>query len=167
MLSVVPPLYAARQTETNKFYPSTFTVAHLQGDVLVNSSSRISVSYGEPCFLVDERDMVWNNRTGLTSRVIGPRPREWRGEMCISFSAPGKQQNDPVRFGDQNVTIQVASSKRFRTGFNKSLSNYKKASSSVVGGYISSDGSGFPLLFEIRPARRVADAVGGPNTCEP
>ena len=80
LISVVPPLFPARETESDKFFPSVFTVTHLNGDI---GRSGIALGYGDPCYLVDERGCVWNNKTGLTSSYIGPRPRGWNGEMCI------------------------------------------------------------------------------------
>jgi hypothetical protein len=61
----------------------------------------------------------------------------------LSFSSSSKSSGESVSFGDQNVTVHVHSSNRFRTSMNKPLSNYKKSSSSIIGGYICSDGSGF------------------------
>jgi hypothetical protein len=79
ILSVVPPLFPAATTEKNKYFPSLFTVTHVDGD----TGRRMALGYGDPFYLVDENGLVWNNKTGLGSGYIGPRPRGWRGEICI------------------------------------------------------------------------------------
>ncbi|TMW65327.1 hypothetical protein Poli38472_007969 [Pythium oligandrum] len=58
----------------------------------------------------------------------------------------------PVRFGDQHVVVTVVESNRHSQMFNKRLTNFKKPTSKIVGGYICCDGKGTELRFTIRPA---------------
>lgn len=59
----------------------------------------------------------------------------------------------PVRFGDANVAIVVVESNRHSQKFNKRLSNFKKPTSRIAGGYICCDGKGVELRFTLYPAR--------------
>uniref|UniRef100_M4B677 CRAL-TRIO domain-containing protein n=1 Tax=Hyaloperonospora arabidopsidis (strain Emoy2) TaxID=559515 RepID=M4B677_HYAAE len=63
-----------------------------------------------------------------------------------------KTEAGPVCFGDSDVAITVVESNRRSQVFNRRLSNYKKATSRIAGGYICCDGSGTELRFSILPA---------------
>lgn len=58
----------------------------------------------------------------------------------------------PVRFGDHNVCIRVVESNRHSQMFNKRLTNFKKPTSRIAGGYICCDGKGTEMRFTIIPA---------------
>ncbi|KAF1324706.1 Phosphatidylinositol transfer protein, partial [Globisporangium splendens] len=58
----------------------------------------------------------------------------------------------PLRYGDRNVAIKVAESNRHSVMFNKRLSNFKKPTSRIAGGYICCDGKGSDLKFTVCPA---------------
>ncbi|POM61235.1 hypothetical protein PHPALM_29782, partial [Phytophthora palmivora] len=58
-----------------------------------------------------------------------------------------------VCFGDSNVAITVVESNRHSQMFNKRLSNFKKPTSHIAGGYICCDGKGTELRFAIWPAK--------------
>lgn len=58
----------------------------------------------------------------------------------------------PVRFGDHNVCIRVVESNRHSQMFNKRLTNFKKPTSRIAGGYICCDGKGTEMRFTIFPA---------------
>jgi len=112
------------------------------------------VTYGSVVVLVDDQGMVWNNKTGglFLDGYLSPRPRGTPGEVFISFQKNGKR-GEPVQYGDVGVFIDVEDSHRFRVGFNNRLTNYKGQFSSVVGGYVSSDGSGEPLTVVVERFR--------------
>jgi hypothetical protein len=76
-----------------------------------------------------------------------------------SFAAPGKTARDPVCFGDEHVLLLVlkSSSVLSRASHKREIGNYKKASSSLVGGYLCCDGSGPGLQFQIRAAPAPGD----------
>lgn len=59
----------------------------------------------------------------------------------------------PVVFGDANVAIAVVESNRHSQMFNKRLTNFKKPTSRIVGGYICCDGKGSELRFTVWPAK--------------
>lgn len=59
----------------------------------------------------------------------------------------------PLRYGDQDVVITVVESNRHSQMFNKRLSNFKKPTSRIAGGYICCDGKGVELRFTICPAK--------------
>nr|CCA20673.1 conserved hypothetical protein [Albugo laibachii Nc14] len=60
----------------------------------------------------------------------------------------------PVFYGDHQVSIAVLESRRHSALYNKKLSNYKKNTSQIAGGYICSDGKGTELKFTILPPNR-------------
>lgn len=65
----------------------------------------------------------------------------------------------PVHFGDANVAIGVAESNRHSQMFNKRLSNFKKPTSKIQGGYICCDGKGTELRFTISPAKPKVEQI--------
>ncbi|TYZ69217.1 hypothetical protein PybrP1_011293 [[Pythium] brassicae (nom. inval.)] len=74
---------------------------------------------------------------------------EYSGVGSARSEAPGP----PVRFGDQNVAVVVVESNRHSQKFNKRLSNFKKPTSRIAGGYICCDGKGVELRFTLCPAQ--------------
>ncbi|CCI49934.1 unnamed protein product [Albugo candida] len=63
-------------------------------------------------------------------------------------------KQSPVFYGDHQVSIAVLESRRHTALYNKKLSNYKKNTSQIAGGYICSDGKGTELKFTILPPHR-------------
>ncbi|KAF4046916.1 CRAL/TRIO domain [Phytophthora infestans] len=192
ILSCVPPLGPKLQ---QLFTEDEFQVLHptdqrSQGD---------TVLYGEPLVLINQRGMVWNNKTGGITGYVGPRPRNVPGEIFVCFtkvpagvgvtknkkdkgdkldklasfastsalSASGslsmsetpETESGPVCFGDSNVAITVVESNRHSQMFNKRLSNFKKPTSKIAGGYICCDGKGTELRFAIWPTKPKIDQI--------
>ncbi|ETL79931.1 hypothetical protein L917_19533 [Phytophthora nicotianae] len=71
----------------------------------------------------------------------------------LSMSENPETETGPVCFGDANVAITVVESNRHSQMFNKRLSNFKKPTSKIAGGYICCDGKGTELRFAIWPAK--------------
>ncbi|KAG7383346.1 hypothetical protein PHYPSEUDO_003726 [Phytophthora pseudosyringae] len=71
----------------------------------------------------------------------------------LSMSESPETEAGPVSFGDSNVAITVLESNRHSQMFNKRLSNFKKPTSHIAGGYICCDGKGTELRFTIWPAK--------------
>jgi hypothetical protein len=146
-LVAVPPIGAAGSPH---FRPSTFTVTSIVADdseVLTRQRlSELPLNYGDVFVLVDDQGCVWNNRLGIAAGYVGPRPRGWTGEMTVSFSHASKRAGEPVLYGDV-LFIDVQDSFRSRTTSTKRITNFKKSSSKLVGGYLVSDGSGIALSF--------------------
>ncbi|GMF20461.1 unnamed protein product [Phytophthora lilii] len=71
----------------------------------------------------------------------------------VSISDSLETEAGPVNFGDANVAITVVESNRHSQMFNKRLSNFKKPTSHIAGGYICCDGKGTELRFTIWPAK--------------
>ncbi|GMF46795.1 unnamed protein product [Phytophthora fragariaefolia] len=71
----------------------------------------------------------------------------------VSMSESAELEVGPVCFGDANVAITVVESNRHSQMFNKRLSNFKKPTSHIAGGYICCDGKGTELRFAIWPAK--------------
>ncbi|KAL7998007.1 putative CRAL-TRIO lipid binding domain, tubulin-tyrosine ligase/Tubulin polyglutamylase [Plasmopara halstedii] len=71
----------------------------------------------------------------------------------LSMSEYPETESSPVYFGDTNVAITVVESNRHSQMFNKRLSNFKKPTSRIVGGYICCDGRGTELRFSIWPTK--------------
>ena len=53
-----------------------------------------------------------------------------------------------VHYGDE-TWLDVVWSKRFRSTYNRRLSNYKTSNSAAPGGYIVCDGQGATLMFTV------------------
>ncbi|KAG3117505.1 hypothetical protein PI124_g4212 [Phytophthora idaei] len=71
----------------------------------------------------------------------------------LSMSENLETETGPVCFGDSNVAITVVESNRHSQMFNKRLSNFKKPTSKIAGGYICCDGKGTELRFAIWPTK--------------
>ena len=69
-------------------------------------------------------------------------------EVSASLSHLANTDSKYVHYGD-HVHIDVPWSRRFRTGYNKRLTNFKKESSHIAGGYVCCDGHGGELSFTI------------------
>ncbi|TDH71127.1 uncharacterized protein CCR75_001924 [Bremia lactucae] len=191
VLSCVPPLGPKLQ---HFFTEDAFLVLHpsnqrTEGD---------KVFYGDALVLVNQRGMVWNNKTGGITGYIGPRPRGVPGEIFVSFikvpegvrvtksskkekgdkadrrmssssalsisgSSPmsevSEATTEPICFGDTNVAIEVVESNRHSQMFNKRLSNFKKPTSRIMGGYICCDGKGTELRFTIWPMKPTIEQI--------
>ncbi|KAJ0402392.1 hypothetical protein P43SY_004101 [Pythium insidiosum] len=68
-----------------------------------------------------------------------------------------------VRFGDTDVVISVVESNRHSSMFNKHLTNFKKPTSKIVGGYICCDGKGSVMRFTVFPARPKVEQISMMN----
>lgn len=75
----------------------------------------------------------------------------------------GSESQGPMRFGDRNVVITVVESNRHSQMFNKRLSNFKKPTSRIAGGYICCDGKGADLKFTICPAKPRVEQISMMN----
>ncbi|KAI9906188.1 hypothetical protein PsorP6_002757 [Peronosclerospora sorghi] len=83
-----------------------------------------------------------DKRTSLVSR-----------SGSFSMSEGFEVESGHVCFGDSNVAITVVESNRHSQMYNKRLSNFKKPTSHIAGGYICCDGKGTELRFSIWPAK--------------
>lgn len=78
------------------------------------------------------------------------------GSSSVSSASAARKTevvDGPLRYGDQNVAVVVVESNRHSQMFNKRLSNFKKPTSRIAGGYICCDGKGVHLQFTVCPAR--------------
>jgi len=75
------------------------------------------------------------------------------GSTSMSENLVDTETAGPVHFGDANVAITVVESNRHSQMFNKRLSNFKKPTSHIAGGYICCDGKGTELRFAVWPAK--------------
>ena len=144
-IACIPPL---GETLPLLFHESVFTILPAAEN---DHRRKTPVSYGAPVVLIDERQLVWNNKIGIGptswSGYIGPRSRSIAGEMFVTFKR--FDATYPISYGDNHVSIQVIDSHRTRRSFNQDLTHYWKPGSSVLGGYICCDGKGESLLFQI------------------
>ncbi|KAG7402269.1 hypothetical protein PHYBOEH_003528 [Phytophthora boehmeriae] len=69
----------------------------------------------------------------------------------------------PVCFGDGNIAITVVESNRHSQMYNKRLSNFKKPTSHIAGGYICCDGKGTELRFKIWPVKPRVEQISMMN----
>ncbi|CAM9259717.1 unnamed protein product [Chrysoparadoxa australica] len=65
----------------------------------------------------------------------------------------------PLRYADEEIMIMVENSHRLRTRYNQPLTVFKKDSSSVVGGYLCSDGRGHAVTFKIHRSHALLQCV--------
>ena len=176
-LFALPPMATRKQEE--RFRPGVFTVVDPDSPRLlrerlpsVGFEGKV-VRYGDPFVLVDSDGRTWSNRTSVRTGYIGPRRPRRRGEMFMVFSKRqdaeggaagalrssssnrsnrsigGDDPENRVVFGD-SAWVDVVTSNRHRSRYNKRVSNYKKKRKNLAGGYLCSDGQGTPLLFNIR-----------------
>ena len=151
-LAVVPPLGPLVGEEM--FEPSIFILTRADGKgERKNVDGDSAVRYGDAIVLVDSKSgNVWNNRCDSILQAtgyLGPRPRKTRGELYLSFVSKEKSQGMNVCEGDR-LSIEIVDDHRFRKSFARPLSNFKKPSSQIVGGYIVSGGEGHTITFTIR-----------------
>lgn len=81
----------------------------------------------------------------------------------LSLVQGGGELQGPMRYGDRNVVITVVESNRHSHMFNKRLSNFKKPTSRIAGGYICCDGKGADLKFTICPAKPRVEQISMMN----
>jgi hypothetical protein len=115
------------------------------------------VTYGQHLILADQHGLVMNNKNGGVTGYIGPRPADNRGSIVLCFINAADEKGcigKAVQFGDNGVAIDIVKSNRFRTDYNKRLTNFKKVTSNLKAGYLCCDGQGFPLTFGIRRDQR-------------
>jgi hypothetical protein len=75
------------------------------------------------------------------------------GRKSTTSTVSSGRGEGPIQFGDSNVIISVVESNRHSSLFNKRLTNFKKTTSHIKGGYICCDGKGFELSFTISPVK--------------
>ncbi|OQR85368.1 hypothetical protein ACHHYP_11908 [Achlya hypogyna] len=148
ILNCVPPLGPSQE---HLFKEDEYTVLDPSKTHKLGSP----VQFGHTLVLVNQSDEVWNNKTGGITGYIGPRPRQTPGEMFVSFH-PNPKAPAPtslfVHFGD-SIVIDVEDANRHVRAYNKRLTNFKKPTSSILGGYICCDGKGHDLHCTIAPPK--------------
>ncbi|RHY27395.1 hypothetical protein DYB32_007817 [Aphanomyces invadans] len=159
ILNAVPPL---GDQQEHLFQEDEYRVLDPSGQHAEGSA----VQFGHTLVLVNQDNLVWNNKTGGITGYVGPRPRQTNGEMYVSFH-PNPKLPQPkslfIRYGDE-VVIDVEDANRHVRTYNKRLTNFKKPTSSILGGYICCDGKGtlaMPVLFP----NRVEDWSGHDLLC--
>ncbi|OQR99163.1 hypothetical protein THRCLA_06588 [Thraustotheca clavata] len=148
ILNCVPPL---GPNQEHLFKEDEYTVLDPSKTHQIGSP----VQFGHTLVLVNQAGEVWNNKTGGITGYIGPRPRQTPGEMFVSFH-PNPKAPSPtslfVHFGD-SIVIDVEDANRHVRTYNKRLTNFKKPTSSILGGYICCDGKGHDLHCTIAPPK--------------
>ncbi|CAK4450342.1 unnamed protein product [Aphanomyces euteiches] len=154
ILNAVPPLgdpqeHLFKEDEYRVLDPSG---VHAEGS---------AVQFGHTLVLVNQDNLVWNNKTGGITGYIGPRARQTNGEMFVSFH-PNPKVPAPkslfIRYGDE-IVIDVEDANRHVRTYSKRLTNFKKPTSSILGGYICCDGKGHDLTCTIMPPRYQVEKV--------
>lgn len=107
----------------------------------INENNRIR--YGESIVLVDQDNLVWNSRTPGTYFSGYMAPSKHCSELMdtqirIKFLAPGRNTK-LVCLGDRGVSIKIVRGKL--------ITNFKKPTCNLSGGYLCSDGSGLVISF--------------------
>jgi len=161
----IPPF---DEKNKHQFMASCFQVADPTGGKQNGSPLR----YGEEISLIDDQGMVWNNMQGPIS-YIGPKAPAARGEMRLKLfrefnefemddggmngeeaDANKSVELPPVRYGDIKVMLDVVNVNRklLKNKYTNFITNFRKDTSSLVGGYLVCDGRGFPIDFTIHHA---------------
>ena len=145
-LFAIPPF--SNPIEAKKFITSTFQILPCDPKSIRTGTC---LKYGDPFVLIDSRNRSWSNRTSVRTGYCGPRRRGRRGEMFLTFSSGVKTYDNYVCNGDETVYIDVMTSNRHRSKFNKRITNYTKSPKKLqFGGFLCSDGHGDVITFEIR-----------------
>ncbi|KAF0684505.1 Aste57867_23504 [Aphanomyces stellatus] len=148
ILNAVPPL---GDPQEHLFKEDEFKVLDPSGQHAEGSA----VQFGHTLVLVNQDNLVWNNKTGGITGYVGPRARQTPGEMFVSFH-PNPKAPTPkslfVHYGDE-IVIDVEDANRHNRAYSKRLTNFKKPTSSIQGGYICCDGKGFDLMCAVVPPR--------------
>lgn len=92
------------------------------------------------------------SRSASSSSVATEGSTRSRAGSASFAGDAGAQEEGVVMFGDSNVAIAIVESNRHSQKFNKRLTNFKKPTSKILGGYICCDGKGAELRFAIWPA---------------
>lgn len=164
ILSCIAPLGGDAE---HLFHTSDFEVVSVE-----NCVKGDEVKYGDHFALVDENcgGCVWNSKTGGVTGYVGPRKRGARGEMFVAFSSDKHAKGSTVCFGDMDLSIDVADSNRYRQNwYGCRITNYKSASSKIIGGYLCSDNSGHPFkcdIHAIQLAEVAPPLLKGANSCQ-
>lgn len=142
-------------------------VAFRQGGAVATSSSIPSASGKDKDKLQSSPALKTNALGGadasLRSRANSSSSSSLSSMDAAVSSAGGGVGGGPVLFGDANVTIAVVESNRHSNMFNKRLSNFKKPTSRIAGGYICSDGKGAELRFTVWPAKPKIEQISMMN----
>ncbi|KAJ1452000.1 hypothetical protein M885DRAFT_467841 [Pelagophyceae sp. CCMP2097] len=163
-LFCVPPLGPDADGD---FVESLFHVVDPTGKARDGEPVRLE----EELALVDSDSHIWNTSTAGMVGYLAPRLRGEVGETRVRFvrdlqhyAVPkGSAQAPCVRFGDALWLVTCSPSKDDPThpGARRGrkahvLTNFKKDSSSLLGGYLTIDARGSPLLFTVcRPAPKL------------
>ncbi|GMH82414.1 hypothetical protein TL16_g09248 [Triparma laevis f. inornata] len=139
------------------------------------------VRYGEEFVLADDNGMSWNHTSGGITNYLGFKRVGLPGELCMTFkqpegmsvggefattaTAPSPKTNSPprtrkqvntgsppVRFYKDKVELIVTRSSRANKKIGNPISNFKRGTSRVLGGYLTCEKVGFPLTFAIHRA---------------
>lgn len=128
---------------TNTYFPSTFTVTNPE-----RANDTGPLKYGMTVVLVDENGLVWNNRINKDKMlgIMGQRERGEKGECFVKFVKSGFA-GSAVCIGHDDISIEVVKSNRFRSFYNKRITNINKSGmhkgkKTLSGGYLTSDGRG-------------------------
>ncbi|KAK7248969.1 phosphatidylinositol transfer protein [Aureococcus anophagefferens] len=145
-----------------------------------------AVKIGDEVLLVDRDNHAWNTSTSGVVGYLAPRLRGERGETRVKFSRDISQflrgsaaldesakpppQRPPVRYGDSLwlVTCPPSAGDASHPGGGRRrrkehvLTNFKKDTSALLGGYLTIDPRGFPLQFSLeRPPPALESVVVG------
>lgn len=159
ILSCIPPLGPALE---NLFQEEVYSIV-----APTANPENQDLHSGDSVVLVNQFGYTWNNKTGGITGYIGPRKRHLSGEMHITFiptvnvSETKKAPHPVIHYGDQ-VQIHIVSSNRHSTKYDKPLTEFKKSTSRIAGGYICCDGKGLPLVFTIHPMAPRITSISGP-----
>jgi len=115
-----------------------------------NNNSDDNLKYYERLQLVDNNNVVWHRARKVTDKgYIQPLTTQGKpqGRFAVEFESPVKARGSPVCFGDTDISLRLYST---RSGTAVGLlSNFKRSSTNLQGGYLVWDGSGKKIAFRM------------------
>uniref|UniRef100_A0A7S3Z4R8 PH domain-containing protein n=1 Tax=Lotharella globosa TaxID=91324 RepID=A0A7S3Z4R8_9EUKA len=106
------------------------------------------LSYGDAILLCDDEGRIWCQ----DSYYIHPKKRtSLKREIALVFHQmdPDPREGDLVRFGE-NFVLKAATMRKKGKRELKTVKNYKKGSSRLLGGYLNWSGQGHPISFTVQ-----------------
>ena len=174
-LAILAP---AGPDKDNLYHESHFVVIDPNG-VKVDGDV---VRYGDEFVLVDDHGMSWNHNAQTLSNYLGFSRCGLPGELCMKFTrpphaptplaaaathtppthtppthtppthAPPHNIGQPCVLFNSLATLTITRSSRTNKKQNHTISNFKRNTSRVMGGYLTCEKIGQPLTFKIQRA---------------
>jgi len=141
---IVPPAGPMVAPELHE--DATFTVLDVSWDSTEDHKTQAKfgteVHYGDRFLLGDDKGRIWHQ----DGHYIAPKERSSvKREVPLVFNKIGCREGDAALYGESGLMIKAMMPK----GKIKAITNYKRYSSKLVGGYLNWSGQGHPIEFTV------------------